>query len=49
MSVCDDLESVGQYLNILEGLSKEEVLAIAKEYLDINRATISVLKPKKGN
>ena len=29
MSVCDDLEAVGQYLNILENLTKEDVLDVA--------------------
>ena len=49
MSVCDDLESVGQYLDILENLTKEDVLNVARLHLDINKATVSILKTKKGN
>lgn len=48
MTVCDDLDLMAQYLDVLESLSKEEVLALAKEKLNINHATISILKPKKG-
>ena len=49
MTVCDDLELVAKYLDTLEHITKEELIETAKQYLDINKATISILKPKKDN
>ena len=49
MTVCDDLELVAKYLDTLENITKEELIETAKQYLDINKATISILKPKKDN
>ncbi len=46
MTVCNGLELVDEYLKTLENITIEDVLKTAKEYLDINKATISVLMPE---
>lgn len=47
MTVCDGLELVDAYLDTLESVKIEDVQAVAKKYLDLNKATISVLMPQK--
>lgn len=45
MTVCNGLELVDTYLDTLENVKIEEVQAVAKKYLDLNKTTISVLMP----
>lgn len=47
MTVCNDLTLVEDYLDILNGITIEEVQDAAKRYLNINNAVISVLMPDK--
>ena len=47
MTVCNDLTLVEDYLDILNGITIEEVQDAAKRYLNINNAVISVLMPEK--
>jgi len=47
MTVCDDLALVSDYLDTLEHITIEDLQNCAKEYFDINNATISVLMPEK--
>lgn len=47
MTVCNDLTLVEDYLDILNGLTIEDVQNAAKRYLNINNAVISVLMPEK--
>lgn len=46
MTVCNDLTLVEDYLNILNGLTVEDVQDAAKRYLNVNNAVISVLLPQ---
>ena len=46
MTVCNDLSLVEDYLDILNGLTIEDVQDAAKRYLNINNAVISVLLPQ---
>lgn len=46
MTVCNDLKLVEDYLKILEEISTENLRDIAKKYLNINNASISVLIPE---
>lgn len=46
MTVCNDLKLVEDYLKILEEISTENLRDIAKKYLNINDASISVLIPE---
>lgn len=46
MTVCSDLELVEDYLKILEEISIEYLQETAKNYLNINNASISVLMPE---
>ena len=46
MTVCGDLKLVEDYLTILEEITIDDLQKIAQEYLDINRAVISVLLPE---
>ncbi len=46
MTVCNGLELVDQYLETLEKITREDVLEASKKYLDLNKATISVLMPQ---
>ena len=46
MTVCDDLDLAEQYIPICEAMTIDDLKRIAKEYLNINNAVISVLKPK---
>src|SRR5574344_532715 len=44
---CYDLKLVEVYANILETITKEDVINIANKYLQYNNATISVVMPEK--
>lgn len=46
MTVCNGLELVDSYLKTLESITIDDIQETAKKYLDINKATISVLLPK---
>ena len=46
MTVCDDLDLAEQYIPICESITAEDLQNVAKTYLDINNAVISVLRPK---
>lgn len=46
MTVCNGLELVDSYLKILESINIEDIQNTAKKYLDLNKATISVLMPQ---
>ncbi len=46
MTVCDGLELVDQYLEVLESITIEDVLEASKKYLDLNKATVSILMPQ---
>lgn len=45
MTVCDGLEPIEQYLDILEHISADDLRECANKYLTINHASISVLLP----
>ena len=47
MTVCDNLEQVEQYLNILDHITADDLRECANKYLSINHASISVLLPNK--
>jgi len=47
MTVCDNLSLIEDYLNILESLTIDDLYNVAKKYLNINNAVISVLMPNK--
>lgn len=47
MTVCDDLALVSDYLDTLEHITIDDLQNCAKEYFDINNATISVLMPEE--
>lgn len=49
MTVCDGLELVDDYLKTLESITIEDVQETAKKYLDLNKATISVLMPQDSS
>ena len=46
MTVCDDLKLVEDYLKVLDEISVEYLLTVAKKYLNITNASISVLLPE---
>jgi len=46
MTVCNDLTLVEDYLEVLEEISVEYLQEVAKKYLNINNASISVLLPE---
>jgi zinc protease len=46
MTVCNGLELVDEYLSTLESVTIDDVHEVAKKYLALNKATISVLMPK---
>lgn len=47
MTVCDDLTLAEEYLPICKSISIEDLKSVAKKYLNLNNAVISVLMPKK--
>jgi len=46
MTVCSDLTLVEAYLKVLEQLSIQDLQMVAKEYLNLDHASISVLLPE---
>ena len=46
MTVCDDLDLAEQYIPTCDSLTIEDLQEVAKKYLNINNAVISILKPK---
>ena len=48
MTVCDDLDLAEDYIPICESISAEDLKSVAKEYLNINNAVISVLSPRQN-
>lgn len=46
MTVLDNLEPANDYIRSLERISADEVLEIAREYLDLNKATVAVMLPE---
>jgi len=46
MTVCGDLKLIEDYLYVLEEITIDDLQKIAQEYLNINRAVISVLLPE---
>jgi zinc protease len=47
ITVCGDINGLNEYLKILQHITLEDIQNKAKQYLDLNKATISVLMPKK--
>ena len=47
MTVCDDLDLAEQYIPTCEAMTSDYLIEVAKKYLNINNAVISVLQPKK--
>lgn len=47
LTVCDDLSLFADYLKIMDSITVEDVQNAVKTYLNINKATISVLIPEK--
>ncbi len=45
MTVCNKLEYLQEYINVIDTITKEDIQKCAKKYLDINHAVISVLLP----
>ena len=46
MTVCNGLELVDTYLAVLDSITIDDVLAVSSKYLDLNKATISLLMPQ---
>ncbi len=46
MTVTDKLEHVEEYIKVIDEITSSDILNSAKEYLDINKAAISVLMPE---
>jgi len=46
MTVLGNLEQANEYIDIVERISADEVREIAREYLDLNKATIAVMLPE---
>ena len=46
MTVCDDLDLAEKYIPTCESITSEDLASVAREFLDINNAVISVLVPK---
>lgn len=46
MTVCSDLALIEDYLKVLENITIQDLQEVAKKYLDINAASISVLMPE---
>lgn len=49
MTVCDDLDLAEQYIPICNSITTDDLVEVAKKYLNINNATISVLMPKNNS
>lgn len=46
MTVCDNLNCVEEYINIIDKITTEDVKNVASEYLALNKAVISTLLPE---
>ena len=46
MTVCNKLECVEEYINVIDKITSDDIKAAATEYLNINHAVISVLMPE---
>ena len=46
MTVCDDLELTENYIPICEAITLDDLMSVAKEYLNLNHAVISLLLPQ---
>ena len=46
MTVCDNLEYIEEYINIIDTITMEDIKNVAQQYLNINHATISILMPE---
>ena len=46
MTVCDDLSLAENYIPICENMTEADLIEVAKKYLDLNHAVISVLRPQ---
>ena len=46
MTVCDDLDLAEKYIPTCEAITSEDLAKVARTYLDVNNAVISVLLPK---
>lgn len=46
MTVCNDLALVEDYLKVLENITSEDLQEVAKKFLNLNFASISVLMPE---
>ena len=46
MTVCDDLDLAEEYIPTCESITTEDLQNVAKEFLNINNAVISILRPK---
>ena len=46
MTVCDDLDLAELYIPTCNDITAEDLQNVAKEYLNINNAVISLLRPK---
>lgn len=44
-TVCGDIKYYADYLPAVESVTKDDILACAKKYLDLNKASISILIP----
>lgn len=49
MTVCDDLDLAENYIPTCESITKEDLINTAKEFLNIDNATISVLVPRTNS
>ena len=46
MTVCNDLNYVEEYKDVIDKITQEDIKSTAQKYLDINHATISILMPE---
>ena len=46
MTVLENLKQANEYIDIVEGITAQEVVEIARKYLDLNKATIAVMLPE---
>lgn len=46
MTVCDKLEYVEEYVNVIDTITQEDIKAVAQKYIAPSHATISILMPE---
>lgn len=46
MTVCNKLEYVEEYINVIDTISQEDIKQVAQKYITPNHATISILMPE---